>query len=76
MCLPSPIIWNPSTFVLGRRIIDNILPAHEVVKEYHKSIEKPRCAIKIDRKKAFDSINYKFLLNAMSAMGFPAIFIS
>lgn len=57
LCLPSLISWNQPAFVQGRRIIDNILLAHEVIKDYHKPIGKPRCTIKIDIKKAFDSIH-------------------
>lgn len=57
VCLASLINWNQSAFIHGRRIIDNIILAHEVVKDYHRPTGKPRCAIKIDLKKAFDSIH-------------------
>lgn len=30
-CLPDMVIWNQSAFVKGRRIIDNILLAQEIV---------------------------------------------
>src|SRR4051812_20988625 len=70
------ISWNQSALVLGRRISDNILLAHEVVKDYHKPTGKPRCAIKIDLRKAFDSISWKFLHNGLMAMGFPPQFIA
>lgn len=57
ICLPSLISWNQSAFIKRRRLIDNILLAHEVVRDYHKSSGKPRCTLKIDLKNAFDSIN-------------------
>lgn len=46
VCLPSLISWNQPTFIQGKRILDNILLAHEIVKHYHKPVGKPRCAIK------------------------------
>lgn len=76
LCLPSLISWNQSAFVKRRRIIDNILLGHEVVRDYHKSSGKPRCTVKIDLKKAFDSINWDFVLHTMSAMGFPPLYLS
>lgn len=33
-----------------------------------------RCAIKLDMHKAFDSLNWSFLLTALNCMGFPWIF--
>lgn len=47
-----------------------------MVKDYHKSNGKPRCALKIDLKKAFDSISWDFVLNNMRIMGFPHLFLS
>ncbi|KAJ9544318.1 hypothetical protein OSB04_024025 [Centaurea solstitialis] len=40
-----------SAFILGRRIADNILMAHELVAGYHRNGGPPRCAFKIDIKK-------------------------
>lgn len=75
ICLPSLISWNQYDFLHGRRIVNNILLGREVVKDYHKPIAKPRCAIKIDIKKAFDSVHWDFILNTLIAMGFPSLFI-
>lgn len=47
-----------------------------MVKNYHKNKGKPSCAIKIDIMKAFDSVNWRFVLNVLRAMGFPSKFIS
>lgn len=43
--------------------------------DYNKAIGKPRCAIKIDIKKAFDSVHWGFIINTLIAMGFPSLFI-
>lgn len=75
ICLPYLISWNQSAFIHGRRIVDNILLAHDVVKDYHKPTGKLRCAIKIDLKKTFDSFHWDFFLNTLSAMGSPSLFI-
>lgn len=57
VCLPSLISWNQSAFIHGKRIVDNILLANKVVKDYHRSTGEPRCAIKVDLKRAFDSFH-------------------
>lgn len=74
-CLPNIISLNQSAFVQGMKIIDNILLAQKVVKNYHNSKGKPRCTIKLDIMKAFDSINWDFVLNILIVFGFPSKFI-
>ncbi|GKV25846.1 hypothetical protein SLEP1_g35229 [Rubroshorea leprosula] len=75
-CLPLFISNNQCAFVEGRLMVENILLAQEIVKHYHKPNMKPRCALKIDLMKAFDSVSWKFLLIALEALGFPIIFIT
>ncbi|XP_056860006.1 uncharacterized protein LOC130494489 [Raphanus sativus] len=55
--------------------MENVLLASELVKDYHKDSVSPRCAMKIDISKAFDSVQWSFLLNGLLAMGFPERFI-
>ncbi|XP_024009473.1 uncharacterized protein LOC112084554 [Eutrema salsugineum] len=55
--------------------MENILLATEIVKYYHKPSVTPRCAMKIDISKAFDSVQWPFLLNIMQALDFPDVFI-
>ncbi|XP_015162891.1 uncharacterized protein [Solanum tuberosum] len=56
-------IINPTQagFVLGRRIGDNIIMAHEIVKSYTRKHVSPRCMIKIDLQKAYDSVEWIYL---------------
>ena len=52
-----------------------VLLATEIVKDYHKDNISPRCALKIDITKAFDSVHWDFLLNTLRALNFPETFI-
>lgn len=74
--LPLLISSNQAAFVRGRSISDNLLLAHELVHNYHRAAISPRSAIKIDLHKAFDSINWDFIINLLEAAGFPPIFIN
>lgn len=51
-----------STFIMGRSISDNILLAQELFRGYDKETATPKCALKIDLHKAFDSISSDFIL--------------
>ncbi|KAL1198538.1 putative ribonuclease H protein [Cardamine amara subsp. amara] len=73
--LPYIISMNQSAFVKDRLLIENLLLATELVKDYHKESISSRCAIKIDISKAFDSVQWSFLLNTLKALNFPDIFI-
>ncbi|XP_038996241.1 uncharacterized protein LOC120120779 [Hibiscus syriacus] len=52
---PAMISQSQKAFVKGRNIVDNTLLAQEIVKGYSRKSLSPRCAIKIDMQKAFDS---------------------
>ena len=71
-CLPDIISPAQAAFVQGRSIADNILLTQELMKNYHLDSGPPRCALKIDLKKAYDSIRWGCILDILSAMGTPA----
>ena len=73
--LPEIIAENQSAFVKGRLLMENVLLASELVKDYHKDTISPRCVMKIDISKAFDSVQWAFVLKSLSALGFPKKFI-
>ena len=75
LLLPRIIAENQSAFVQGRLLMENVLLASELVKGYHKESVSPRCAMKIDISKAFDSVQWQFIINGLLAMGFPERFI-
>lgn len=55
--------------------MENLLLAMELVQDYHKKSISSRCAMKIDISKAFDSVQWEFVLNTLSALNFPENFI-
>ncbi|XP_020245193.1 uncharacterized protein LOC109823321 [Asparagus officinalis] len=60
-----------SAFVRGRNISSNILMAHELVKHYNRKHISPRIMLSLDIKKAFDTINWNFLNDMLTGLGFP-----
>ncbi|XP_019094476.1 PREDICTED: uncharacterized protein LOC109129900 [Camelina sativa] len=71
--LPKFVSSNQSAFVQDRLLIENVLLATEIVKDYHKNSLTGRCAIKIDISKAFDSVQWSFLSKSLTAMKFPRV---
>lgn len=52
--LPAAIKLNQCAFVEGHLLLENVLLATELVKDYHKLSVSARSAIKLDISKAFD----------------------
>lgn len=73
--LPNIISENQSAFIKGRLLMDNVLLASELVKDYHKESVSSRCVMKIDISKGFDSVQWEFVLKGLEALGFPERFI-
>lgn len=65
-----------SGFIPGKQIKDNILLATELIKNYSHKFLSPRCMIKVDLKKAYDSIEWPFLETMMYELGFPPQFVT
>lgn len=57
-------------FIPGRQIVDYVL-ATNLIKGYTWSHISPRCMLKIDMAKAYDSIEWSVLKNVLSEVGFP-----
>ena len=68
----SIISDSQSSFIKGRKILDGILVANEVVDEARKS-NKELLLFKVDFEKAYDSINWGYLDEVMKMMGFPTL---
>lgn len=70
--LSSTISLEQSAFIPGRLIHDNSVVAHEVF--HYLRVEKrgkcEECALKIDKVKAYDMVEWGFLEEVMRRMGF------
>ncbi|RVW45169.1 putative ribonuclease H protein [Vitis vinifera] len=60
---------SQNAFVKGRQILDASLIANEVIDTWQKQKEKG-IICKLDIEKAYDSINWKFLVKVLQKMGF------
>ncbi|KAJ9535488.1 hypothetical protein OSB04_un001387 [Centaurea solstitialis] len=68
--LDSIVSKTQSAFIPGRKITDNILMAHELVSGYQLDRGPPRCAFKIDLRKAYDMVSWEYLLGMLNGLGF------
>lgn len=64
-----------SGFIPRRYIADNILLSTELIKGYSRAHISPRCVLKIDLKKTYESIEWFFLETVMQEFGFPGFYI-
>lgn len=73
--LPAMISPHQSAFVKGRLLIENVLLATEMVQKFNQSNVSSRGVLKVDLRKAFDSLRWDFILRVLEAAHFPRIFI-
>ncbi|XP_062086128.1 uncharacterized protein LOC133792235 [Humulus lupulus] len=73
--LPSLVQQNQGAFIQGRSIAHNILIFQDLIKNYGKKTTSPRCAIKIDLSKAYDTVDWWFLEELLKSLCFPMRFI-
>ncbi|CAH9100586.1 unnamed protein product [Cuscuta epithymum] len=73
--LPGLINKAQGAFVDGRLMFDNIFLAQELVRGYNRKRISPRCMIKVDLRKAYDTISWDFLANVLRGLGYPGIFV-
>ncbi|XP_019232463.1 PREDICTED: uncharacterized protein LOC109213163 [Nicotiana attenuata] len=64
-----------SAFIEGGSIVDNVLFSHELFNGYNRKGLSPRCILKEDLKKAYDSLDWKLLIYMLTDLGFPQKFI-
>ncbi|XP_070035312.1 secreted RxLR effector protein 78-like [Nicotiana tomentosiformis] len=64
-----------AAFVPGRVINDNIILSHELIKWYGRKGTSPRCMIKIDMQKAYDSLEWVFLEQVLIGLNFLETFV-
>ncbi|KAG7529879.1 Reverse transcriptase domain [Arabidopsis suecica] len=74
--LPSVISNAQSAFLPGRLLAENVLLATELVNGYSRKNIGPRGMLKVDLRKAFDSVKWEFITAILKAMHFPDRFIN
>lgn len=69
--LNGAISENQTAFIPGRLITDNVLIAHELMHSLHtKKLKTKFMAFKLDISKAFDKVEWNFIVQIMRRMGF------
>ncbi|XP_019237159.1 PREDICTED: uncharacterized protein LOC109217376 [Nicotiana attenuata] len=74
--LPEVIDSCQTVFVPGRVITDNIIMSHELIKGYGRKNTSPRCMLKIDMQKAYDSVEWVYVEQVMRQLGIPGKYIT
>jgi hypothetical protein len=74
--LGDVISAHQGPFIPGRGIAENMLLAKEVVNDYHKERGKPRCTLKVDLMKVYDSLSWENILFCLHCFGAPPKYIS
>lgn len=73
--VPEVVQNNQVGFIKGRYLCENVLLASEMVTGFHKRGPTTRGCLQIDLMKAYDNLNWEFILNILTAFGLPEIFI-
>uniref|UniRef100_A0A803MS24 Reverse transcriptase domain-containing protein n=1 Tax=Chenopodium quinoa TaxID=63459 RepID=A0A803MS24_CHEQI len=73
--LPAVIAENQSAFVHSRFIIHNIMVCQDLVRQCGRGDATASCLIKLDLKKAYDTVEWSFIKEMMVALQFPKKFI-
>ncbi|XP_042041211.1 uncharacterized protein LOC121786644 [Salvia splendens] len=75
MLLPKIVSPAQSAFITGRSIMDNIYLAEEIMRGYTVKRGPPRCTVKIDLRKAYDTVDWSFLWGVLQGLNFHPFFI-
>lgn len=66
---------NQVGFVKGRVLCENVLLASELVSDFQKPGRTRRGCIQLDISKAFDSVEWDFVINTLQAYQLPELFV-
>uniref|UniRef100_A0A803PAZ3 Reverse transcriptase domain-containing protein n=1 Tax=Cannabis sativa TaxID=3483 RepID=A0A803PAZ3_CANSA len=73
--LPLIINQNQGACVQGRSIAHNVMILQDILKNYNRKNISPRCTLKVDISKVYDTVNWEFLEALLNAYKIPARFI-
>jgi len=66
---------NQVGFIKGRLLCENVLLASELVDNFEADGETTRGCLQVDISKAYDNVNWEFLINILKALDLPLVFI-
>lgn len=72
---PHVVQRNQVGFVKGRLLCENVLLASELVSGFNKPGITTRGCLQIDISKAYDNVDWEYMLNVLEAFDLPPIFI-
>ncbi|KAL9241026.1 hypothetical protein vseg_015186 [Gypsophila vaccaria] len=72
--LPQLVDHNQGAFIKDRNIQENILICQDLIKMYEKPNSSPKCLLKVDMQKAYDTIEWGFVNQHLSMLQFPTAF--
>lgn len=75
MVLPKLISSSQSAVVEGRLLADNVLLCQELICGYERKMISPRCMMKMDIRKAYDSVQWSFLHKLLVSFGLSEAFV-
>jgi len=74
--LSSLVDQAQSAFIQGRSMVDNIHLVQELLRKYNRKRVSPRWLAKVDIRKAYDTVCWKFIRDILAGLGFPTTFIN
>ncbi|VFQ96624.1 unnamed protein product [Cuscuta campestris] len=73
--LKELVNWNQGAFVEGRELLQNVLLCQELARGYGRKNISPRCLLKLDIRKAYDSVSWEAVRGILTHMKFPEQFV-
>ena len=73
--LPQIISQAQSAFMPGRLLAENVMLATDLVQGYNRANTTPRAMLKVDLRKAFDTLRWDFIIGTLKALSIPNKFI-
>lgn len=73
--LPRFVLEWQTGFAVGRGVLDNILLAQELCQDLDRRLAHPNIILKLDMEKAYDWIEWPFLLFMLRKFGFQEVVV-